>query len=343
MVGDLSKSGFNVHVFIFNNNKFRDCYGVVPYVKGQEICYEASPHVLLAIQPRGLEGAETLNSFKDREYRLVVYGESSERIAEVKGKLRIVDNPLAPLAAVSRQELPGKLDEADFAVVEVGSLRETVQLPRQVRVYGRVTDFRGRPRQAYVELVQPYGFPGGIAITKTREDGSYEMLVPEAVYHHAFVCDGGYARTSLEFYAWYVPVEPPSLRLDARFDQVEIYRLTAAQTPERTLLIHFVVWDNVYTNRILEELYKKKGGVDVRDVCTHNTMPSLAKDNVEIYLDRVKLEVRALTLTHYSVRDYGENCLAPAYLLEAKIPRGLPQGRYPLRVVIHITVDGMDE
>lgn len=340
---DLSGLGLDTSVFVFNNERFRDCYGVVPYVKEQEVCYEGVPHALLAIGPRSPEASKALRGLDGREYRLSLYSEPGERLVELEGRLRVVESPLAPLVAASRLELPGKLEDAAWAVVEVGSLRERVMLPRQVRVYGRVTDFRGRPRQAYVELVQPYGFPGGTAITRTGEDGAYEMWVPEAVYHHAFVCDGGYARSSLEFYAWYVPVRPPSFRMDARFDQVEVYRLAAAQTPERTLLVHFVVWDNVYTNRILEDIYRRKGRVDARDACIHNTMPPITKENVEAYLGETRLEVRTLTLMHYSIKDYGEDCLAPAYLMEAKIPGSLPRGRYPLRVVVHLTVDGVEE
>lgn len=339
----LTERGFNVHIFIFNNDKFRDCYGVVPYVKEPEICYEGAPHMLIAVEPRSPEAAQALPGLDGRGYRLALLGESGRKILEIRGRLRLARSPTAPLVAVSRAGLPGKVPDAVAAVVEVGSLRETVRLPRQVRVYGRVTDFRGRPRPAYVELVQPYGFPGGTAITKTDGEGRYEMLVPEAVYHHAFVCDGGYARTSLEFYAWYVPVRPPSFRMDARFDQVEIYRLAAAQTPERTLLVHFVVWDNAYSNRVLEEIYRRKGRIGVRDVCEHNTMPLLARDDVEVYLGDNKLEVRSLALTRYSVKDYGEDCLAPAYLLEAKIPGSIPRGIYPLRVVAHVTVGGTEE
>ncbi len=52
----LSRRGFNVHVFMFNNNKFRDCYGIVPYVREPEICYEGAPHALLAVEPRSPGG-----------------------------------------------------------------------------------------------------------------------------------------------------------------------------------------------------------------------------------------------------------------------------------------------
>ena len=340
---DLSRAGLRVHVFLFNNQVFRDCYGVVPYVKEREVCYESYPHTLLALEPRWPGAAEALKGLEGRNYRLTLLDEAGSKLLTVEGRLRLSRSPLTPLVAGSEERLPASLPEARQAVVEVGGLREHVRLPPQVRVYGRVTDFKGRPRRAYVELVQPYGFPGGTAITRTRGDGAYEMTVPSAVYHHAFVCDGGYARTSLEFYAWRVPVDPPEHRLDARFDRIEVYGLTAAATPERTLVAKFIVWDIAYTGQVLERIYREKGRVDVEDVCTHDTMPPLEPGNVEAYLDDTRLEVRTLATIPHSVRDYGADCNAKAYLMEAKIPPTLPRGRYTLRLTIHLTVDGAEE
>ncbi|OYT53665.1 MAG: hypothetical protein B6U76_08235 [Desulfurococcales archaeon ex4484_217_2] len=343
MERDISRQGLKTYVFVFNNDVFRECYGYVPYIKEKEVCYESYPHVLLVIASRNPLNVKLLQDLKDREYKLSLLGRSGEKLVNINGKLRYASNPLVPEVVGDQQRLPGKFSEAKYALLEIGSLREYVELPRHVHVYGKVTDFQGRPRQAYVELVQPYGFPGGMAITKTRSDGSYEMLVPKAVYHHAFICDGGYARSSLEFYAWRVPVENSSFRLDARFDKVEIYRLTAAETPERTLMVHFVVWDNSYTNRVLENIYREKGEVSIKDICMHETMPKLEKNNIEMYLGDNELEIRALNKIYYSVKDYGEDCLSTGYVAEAKIPTSLPKGIYPLRVIVHITSNGVEE
>lgn len=112
----------------------------------------------------------------------------------------------------------------------------------------------GDSGKSYVQLVTPYGFPVGGAIVKTDVNGYYEMLVPKAIYHHAFICDGDYGTSSLEFYGWYVPVEPPEFKLDARFDKIEIYRLSAMETPERTLMVYFIAWDIIYTTEILKSI-----------------------------------------------------------------------------------------
>ncbi len=39
MCKDFSKIGLNVNIFVFNNDSFEDCYGIVPYIKEPEVCY----------------------------------------------------------------------------------------------------------------------------------------------------------------------------------------------------------------------------------------------------------------------------------------------------------------
>ena len=339
----LSKLGLDVHVFVFNNDVFEDCYGVVPYIKEPEVCYRSKPRIGLAISHRSISNVRILSELNGREYSLVLYDESMRKLYSVDGRLKHLSDPLLPEVVIDSRALPHKLPEARYARLVIGSIVEDLELPPQVRVYGRITDFYGRPRKGYVQLVSPYGFPVGGAIVRVGEDGRYELYAPKAIYHHAFICDGGYGRNTLEFYGWNVPIEPPEFRLDARFDKIEIYRLSAMETPERTLMIHFVAWDIAYTSGILKTIYESKGGIDIKDICGLDILTPLRKSDVEVYLGEQKLEVRTMRKIEYSIRDYGVKCLTKAYLLEAKIPSSLPRGKYPLRLVAHTVINGVKE
>ncbi len=338
-----SDIGLELIVLVFNNDTFKDCYGVVPYIKEPEVCYEGYPHVSVYLAPRTKSLSETLKSFDGKEFEIVLLDSNRRELFRARDKFKYHVDPLLPEVVLASIKLPRKFFEARYAIVSTESYSEEVELPPQVKVFGRVTDFYGNPRKAYVLLVTPYGFPGGMAITRTRDDGYYEMYVPKAVYHHAFICDGNYGRSTLEFYGWNIPVEPPEFRLDARFDKIEVYRLTASETPERTLLIEFVLWDIAHTNSILKRIYEEKGKVTVEDICKEDILTPIKKEDVKVYLDDVELEIRTLSIREYSVKDYGVDTTTKAYVLECKIPPTIPRGRYKLRVVVHTVINGVEE
>ncbi len=340
---NLATLGLEALVYIFNNDRFRECYGVVPYIKEPEICYESYPHVAVIVRHRNTEGFRRLRELGNREYELVLYDESGAELYSFRGVLKLVESPLTPTALVSEHVLNQRISEARYALIRIGSLKQSVELPRMVRIHGKVTDFEGKPQRAYVRIVSVYGYPVGAIDTKTDENGYFEIYGPEGVYHHVFVCDGEYARSKLEFYAWNFPVRYPETVLNPRFDKIEIYRLSAAATPERTLLIHFVPWDIAYTNVILRKIYEDRGKVTLRDICGLDIVTPLTKRDIEVYLDDVELEVRTMRKVEYSLKDYGVECMAKAYLVEAKIPSFVKPGEYVLRLVAHTVVDGIEE
>ena len=340
---DLSRKGFSVHVCVFNNDFYEECYGVVPYIKEPEVCYRSKPHVGIAVAPKSSSDAIKLRRLNNQEFKLILYSENNEKLYEINGELKYLKNPLLAEASIASKALPFKIPEAKKAKLIIGSLREDIVLPPQVRVYGRVTDFHGRPRRAYVRIVTPYGFPIGGADTKTDGDGYYEMYAPEAIYDHAFICDGGYGRETLEFYGWRVPIKLPRFKLDARFDKIEIYRLSAMTTPERTLMVHFVAWDIVYTSEILKTIYEDRKEVRIEDLCTIEILTPLRKRDIEVYLGKHKLPITSMHKINYSIKHFGVNCMSKGYLVEAKIPGNIPGGEYPVRVVAHTIINDIGE
>ncbi len=340
---DLESMGLEALIYVFNNDRFRDCYGVVPYAKEPEVCYESYPHVAVIVRHRDAEGFRRLRELNNREYELALYDESGAELYSFRGVLKLVESPLSSTALVSEHVLEHRIPGARYALLRVGSLRHFAELPRMVRIRGKVTDFEGKPQRAYVRIVNVYGYPVGAIDTRTDENGYFEIYGPEGVYHHVFVCDGEYGRSKLEFYAWNFPVRYPETVLNPRFDKIEIYRLSAAATPERTLLIHFVPMDIAYTTTILRKIYEDKGKVSIQDICGLDIATPLTKRDIEVYLDDVALEIRTMRKTEYSLKDYGMKCTAKAYLVEAKIPSFVKPGEYVLRLVAHTVIDGVEE
>ena len=333
----------NALVYLFNNDIYRDHYGEVPWVKESEICYDSYPHISVIVHHKGLYNYPKLKSLDGKGYLLTLYNEKGNKVYSFSDKLRYVRDPLLPVAAVSVHKLEKKLVNAKYALFQIGSFKQRITLPRQVRIVGRVTDFKNQPRKAYVRITAPYGYPAGIIDTKTDDDGYFEVLGPEGIYHHVFICDGQYGRETLEFYAWNFPVNYPKTMLNARFDKIEIYRLAAVATPERTLLIHFVPMDIAYTIALLHDIYMDKGKVELKDLRGTELTTPLTKRNIEVYLDGEKLKIRTMRKTKYSLKDHGVNYLSNAYLVEAKIPSYMLGGQYKLRLVAHTTIRDIEE
>jgi len=340
---DIFDKELNASVYLFNNDIYRDHHSTVPWVKESKICYDSYPHISVIVHHKSLRSYPKLKDLDGKRYFLTLYDAKDNKIYSFSDKLRYVRDPLLPAAAVSVHKLEAKLVNTKYALFEAGSFKQRITLPRQVRIVGKVTDFKNRPRKAYVRITAPYGYPAGVINAKTNDNGYFEVLGPEGIYHHAFICDGQYGRETLEFYAWNFPVEHPKTMLNARFDKIEIYRLAAAITPERTLLIHFVPMDIAHTIALLRDVYVNKGKVELKDLRGTKITTPLTKRDIEVYLDGEKLKIRTMRKTKYSLKDHGVNYLSNAYLVEAKIPSYMLRGQYKLRLVAHTTIKNIEE
>lgn len=335
--------GLRPLVLIFNNETFKDSYGVIPYLKELEVCYEGYPHIMLYFVPQSKSAIGQIDNFDGKKVDMEILDENGKFLSQVSGSLKRSISPITPVVLGSEVRLSRKLPKAKYAVIHLDNYHYKVETSPFVKVWGKVTDFYGKPcKKAYILFVNPYGFPGGTAITKTDKNGGYSMFVPAAMYHHVFICDGRYGRETLEFYGWNVIVEPPELKLDARFDKIEIYRLTAAETPDRTLLVEFVPMDIAHTNKELNRIYQLKGKVIPENI-SEKLYPQLDKNNVKVYLNEEELEIRTFSKRYYSPKDFGIQRLKPTYILEAKIPRHLPMGKYSLKIVANKKVKNTEE
>jgi hypothetical protein len=311
----------DLRVYVYNNDEFRDDYGELP--DGRRVVFESYP---LAVVEGFVEG-----DYKDK---VVVKLE----ILDAKGNLlhaSTKETKIEPYGEIyAGFRLEKKIRKATQAAVTV-SLEKTkierlVSLPKQHRLYGRVTDFEGKPVQAYV-MINSTKFRG-CGSAKTDAKGYFELMLPERRYQQIFVCDKNYGRSTLEFYGWNLYLDR-DIELNARVDKIEIYRIAVGVTPERTVIIDFVPMDVFHTVKGIHKDLKQKAEVDYS---SSKYYPPIKLGEVEVYIDNKRAEVWTLHKRQHSLADSGlKNKTRPAYTLEAKIPTQIRPGRHTLKLVIH--------
>jgi hypothetical protein len=101
---------------------------------------------------------------------------------------------------------------------------ERMPVPVQARIYGRVTDFEGRPIEGAAVELKAASFQN-VAAVKSGADGSYSLAVKQGTYM-ALTAVKDYRTKHLEYWAWNVPAFS-EVRIDPRFDRLEVYALNA--------------------------------------------------------------------------------------------------------------------
>ena len=300
-----------MRAFLFNNERFKVECGKTAW--GKENIYDRFPHLYFELDESGIFEFELLN-----ERRKVLFSGK----AEARGAFG---------RAFSIIELPEKFEDAKFVRIN-GKLLE---LPEQVRVHGRITDFSGKPlKNAVIYLVTNPS--GGFAGALTDNKGHFELYAPKGYYNHIFACDCAYGRKKLEFYGWHLHLHK-ELELNIRVDKIEIYRLTVAVTPERTLLVDFTPMDVVHTvkkgTQYAEIIRKALNGEHLKEGEIDMFFPKLSRENVNIYLDDRKLRVLTFQERYHSLENYGIKGLRRGYVLETDVLDVKP-GVYDLRIVV---------
>gem|GEM_PF-2916666 len=314
-----------VKVYVYNNDLFADDYGELP--NGKKIVFESYPLVVV----EGFVKNECSNKLLVElqifsEEKTLQFSSTKEAKVNADGEIYV------------EFRLEKKIHDATYGIVTFHLGREKVEkvvrLPEQHRLYGRVTDFEGRPVQAYV-MINSNKFRG-VGGVKTDAEGCFEIMLPERKYQQIFICDGNYGRSKLEFYGWNLYLDK-DVELNARFDKIEIYRMAVGVTPERTVIIDFVPMDIFHTVQRISQDLKKKVSIDYS---SSKYYPPLSISDIEVFIDDSKAELWTLHKRKHLLADYGlKNKTRPAYTLEAKIPSQIRAGKHTLRVLIHKEID----
>ncbi len=171
-----------------------------------------------------------------------------------------------------------------FLIVPAADLRSQASAapaPETVKVFGRVTDFDGRPIEgASVELKNSRF--DNVAQTLSDKDGRYSLAAPKGIYM-ALTAVKDYRVRSLEYWAWSVPAEK-DLEIDPRFDRLEVYGLNAwsVQGGSPSLMIYFRPMSLIRTGRAIAGAggMEKLGELAVLDIA-----PDLEPGDIQVSID----------------------------------------------------------
>jgi len=200
----------------------------------------------------------------------------------------------------------------------------TAQSPTQkdagtARVHGMVTDFEGKPvAGADVEL-KTSGFENATAV-KSGADGSYSFTVEEGMYI-ALAAVKDYRTKSLEYWAWNVPVFG-DVRIDPRFDRLEVYGLNAWR-PQGGYPSYQLYFRPMSLGMTIAVVTKAGGMEGLGKLPVIDIAPELAAKDIEVRVDGERVDVHEVN----RVREAGgPTQVLFGYLIQVALPKAPPSG-----------------
>lgn len=210
---------------------------------------------------------------------------------------------------------------------------------RYQSISGVVTDFDEKPpgKKAYV-LFERGEYNDFVLGVETDEVGRYQTRVPQGYYHTIWAVCEDFGHDSLERYAHHVTIDA-DVKLNFRIHRLEIYRLTAAVTTERTLLADFTLFTVHYTLDKFLAAKEQNKALTLRDtVHDLNFYPELSEKNVRLFVDNEPVDILHIGQRFATLKPHGElTRLRPYWTIEADIPKNLSRGRHTLKVVIKVS------
>lgn len=243
--------------------------------------------------------------------------------------------------------LPPRLPRAYAAELRLrggrGERRERI-LFSYCRLWGRVTDFAGRPpaRPAYVFCESAMN--EFVAGARCDPEGYYELFLPPRRYHTVWAADEGFGHTTLECYAYNFPLAEDR-EWTFRIGQLELYRLSATVTAERTVLAEFTLFSvHHFLNRLQERRAAGEALRDAEAVADLRFYPELTPQQIALYVDESPVEVWTVERRWGSLQLYGEpSGRRPYWLVEGPLPKGIPKGPHRVRVVVRVPLEEGEE
>lgn len=197
--------------------------------------------------------------------------------------------------------------------IEVGGKRyaETVKC-EYARLYGKITDFDGKPFPALVEMDR-VGFDKDISIgVWSDKNGMYSAVVPKGCYNAFWIDDESYGKTSLESWCWHMLIDGDE-EINFKIGNGEVYSLS--------------VWCNNGGGQTLFFYFRpmilgKKSEYDVeingQSRTVNDISPELEAEDITVTLNGRELKIISLQ----RVYETAENYVMPAYILQTERPSG---------------------
>lgn len=302
-------AGPEARVLLFNNDILK-LY--IETMAKKKMAIEQDPHVRLYL--RDAPGP--------KEVTLALKGADGAIQMELSGRVEM-KNSTYTLDWPMRE----KVDDVVSASVRVldGGAGWERELPiRNHTLSGRLVGFPGQilGGRGYVLAYGPE--MEVVSATKTDEKGRFSLSLPEGHYAAIAAATTEIETKTLQSWIW-APRIDRNHEFTFRIGEIAFTRMTAALTPERSLIVHCVP-ESIYHSYLLplnaNEYINDMATPEVRAKAEY--YPRLEAKGIELYFDNERLNVWAVWQIDSCLADYGRPDLSrPALLLEAHVPRRL--------------------
>lgn len=222
--------------------------------------------------------------------------------------------------------LKSPLEHPQEITVKVGD-DFTQQVPVNIkRLYGTVRFFDGSPVRFPLVTTLMYRRSSFFISAVGDENGNYEIFLPEKTSSIA-IFDKDYSKSNLECWIYEADLKE-DLRLDARLDKIEVFRLHA-WPGEMKLYIHFIPMSITRVNET-----KRKGAKDEISIAsTPEVWPDLKKEDIRVFIGEKQTPITMFKKVPDITRLKDTDVPRPGYILS--VNAGF-QGKV-VRVEIHTT------
>ena len=159
--------------------------------------------------------------------------------------------------------------------------------PDTVRIFGRVTDFDGRPIQGAMVELKNSRFDNA-AEGVSDKDGRYSLTAPKGIYM-ALAAVKDYQVKSLEYWAWSVPAER-DLEINPRFDRLEVYGINAWRT-QGGYPSYQICFRPMSLTRTVKKVTEAGGMENLSKLPVMDIAPELAVDDIQVTIDGQPVKV----------------------------------------------------
>ncbi len=216
---------------------------------------------------------------------------------------------------------------AALPAAEAGA--QTAAPAPRARIFGHVRDFSGQPIEGATVELKTARFENA-AETVSAADGSY-ALTAEAGMYIALAAVKDYQVSKLEYWAWNVPAFG-EVRIDPRFDRLEVYGLNAWR-PQGGFPSYEIYFRPMSLTMTID-VVTKAGGMDkIGGLSFIDIAPALEAKDIAVKIDGQSVEVLRVN----KVREASGPAQALyGYLIQTPLPKAPGTGDW---IIIDVTVN----
>jgi hypothetical protein len=206
---------------------------------------------------------------------------------------------------------------------------QDVESPDMIKIFGRVTDFKGHPIEGAMVMLKDNRFED-VATATSDKDGRYTLAAPKGHYM-ALAAVKDYQIKNLEYWAWNVP-GIRDLEINPRFDRIEVYAVNAWR-PQGAYPSYQIYFRPMSLSRVVKKVMEAGGMENFTKLPVIDIAPELSKNDIEVSIDGHKVEILEVNRVREAA---SQNQTMFGYLIQVGLPEKKTEWEYS---VIAITLN----